>query len=544
MVVGDEPDRGETSPTPPRASESGDRERAQIARRAGIVAAGTLSSRILGLVRDALIAALFSTAAKDAWVAAWTIPNSLRVLLGEGAVSGAFVPVLTEVKEKEGPERARLFFGRLFGAMGILLVLVSVVGVALAPWLARAYAGGYPDDVFATTVTLTRYVFPYILLAGLSALFTGALNAERRFFAPAFAPALLNVGLILCAWLLIDTFVGWGFESVAVLAFGALVGGTLQATSQIPPLARTGLFRLPTINLSDPYVRKAFKLLVPLLAGLGVYQLNVMLSRLFASFLAEGSQTYLYFGLRVAEIPQGMFGFAIATATLPTISAMFARGEHEEVKKTFGHSLRLALLISVPSTVALSLLAEPSTAVLFGRGEFGSAAIEGTAAALTFQAMGIWAVALVRTSVPLFHAMNDTKTPVVCSALNLVAFVGTSAALMGTLGHVGIAIAFTVAAVVQLASLLILLRRRVGPLGLVGLGKFTARLAVACVPMALFLVFVAPFGAWREGANVLNIAVFAGLVVGGGGLFAVGAKVVGIEELNTVLAGIRRRLRR
>ncbi|MEM9187677.1 MAG: murein biosynthesis integral membrane protein MurJ [Myxococcota bacterium] len=535
---------GKEPATQPTAAESGDRERSQIAPRAGVVALGTLSSRILGLVRDALIAALFTTAAKDAWVAAWTIPNSLRVLLGEGAVSGAFVPVLTEVKEKEGIERARLFFGRLFGAMTLILILTSAAGVALAPWLTAAYAGGYDDAVFDTTVTLTRYVFPYILLAGLAALFTGALNAERRFFAPAFAPALLNVALIAAALLLVDQFSSWGVIEIAVLAVGALVGGVLQMGAQVPSLVRTGLFRFPSLNFSDPYVRKAFRLLLPLLFGLGVYQLNVMLSRLFASFLETGAQTYLYFGLRVAEIPQGMFGFAIATATLPTISAMFARGETDEVKKTFSHSLRLALLVSVPSAIALTLLAEPAIAVLFGRGEFDAVAIEETAQALTFQALGIWAVAAVRTTVPMFHAMNDTKTPVISGSINLVAFVGTAGLLMGPLGHVGIAIGFSVAAVLQLASLLFFLRRRVGPLGLRSIGGFVLKLGVASIPMAGYALALQRLGDWSEGSSFSNIGIFAAIAAGGALIFALSARLVRIRELEVILGAVRRRLRR
>ncbi|MGB8221936.1 MAG: murein biosynthesis integral membrane protein MurJ, partial [Polyangiales bacterium] len=333
--------------------------RGEIARRAGVVAAGTLASRILGAVRDAVVAAVFALASTDAFWLAFTIPNALRVLLGEGAVSAAFVPVYTEVRQREGLERAKEFYRNLVGAMSVVLLGVSVVGVVFAPWIVKGYAWGFQRDeaLFDTTVVLTRLLFPYILLMGLSALMMGALYASKRFTAPSFAPALLNIGLIGAAWFLAPWFVELGWPAIFALAVGALLGGALQLVAQLPSLNDVNLMVRPRIGFDDRYVRKCARLMLPLLAGLGVYQLNVLLSRLFASFLPTGSVSYLYYGQRLTEIPQGMFALAIASAALPSLSDAVAQGDEEEAKRLFRHALGLSLFVAVPAAVALTVLA-------------------------------------------------------------------------------------------------------------------------------------------------------------------------------------------
>ena len=520
-------------------------ERAAIARRAGVVATGTLLSRILGAARDAVIAAVFAVTATDAFFVAFTIPNALRALLGEGAVSGAFVPVFSEVREKEGMERARRFYAGLSGVMLLVLALVTVAGVVAAPWLVTLYAAGYEGERFEETVLLTRIVFPYIFLMGVAALGMGALNSLRRFAVPAFAPALLNVALIAAAFVLVPMVLELGWPAIAALSVGALVGGLLQVLAQFPELKRVGLLSLPRRGLTDPYVRKAFRLMVPLLAGLGVYQVNVMLARLFASFLPEGSQSFIYYGQRVVEIPQGMFAFAIASAALPTLSTLHSRGLTEEVKETFAYGLRLNLFVAVPATVALVLLAEPTASVLFGRGAFDAWHIRETARSLAWQAAGVWAVASVRTVVPMFHAYNDTRSPVLCSAVNLVVFTGVGLGLMQTWNHAGIAAAFSAAAAAQLLALLWLLRRRVGPLGLGDVARSAARMSVAAAAMGVVVWQLARLGDWSEGGNdPRNIGVYVGTVVAGGLVYALVARVLGAPELGDVLGAVRRRARR
>ena len=543
MPSEEQPESESAEPAPPAKPAD---ERGAIARRAGLVALGTLASRVLGLVRDAVIAATFARVATDAFWYAFTIPNALRVLLGEGAVSGAFVPVLTDVREKRGPAEAHVFFRRLAGVFALVLFAVSLVGVFAAPALVHLYASGLGDDpeAFRTTEALVRIVFPYIALMGLAALATGALHAHKRFLAPAFAPVWLNVCLIGAALALPTVVERWGLPGVAALAIGALAGGSLQLAFQLPALRRIGYLRLPRPRL-DADVRRAFGLLAPLLAGLGVYQLNIILSRNLASYLPEGSMSYLSYGQRLVEIPQGMFALAIGTAALPTLAELQSRGDLEEAKRIFRYGLRLTLFVAVPSTVALAILAEPAIAAVFGRGRFADpVAISETARSLVFMAAGIWAVASVRTIVPMFHALGDTRTPVLASATNLVVFGVVGGTLMGPMQHAGLAAGVIAAAVAQLLALLALLRRKVGRLGLSEVLASAWRVLLASAAMGGVLWPIVQLGEWGEGGTGKNTALFAAAVVAGGLTYLVVAAVAGSPELRQLLRTLRRKLRK
>ncbi|MGB5809546.1 MAG: murein biosynthesis integral membrane protein MurJ [Polyangiales bacterium] len=525
---------------PPRTSNRA------IVRRAGLVATGTLTSRILGAVRDAVVASQFAIGATDAFWLAFTIPNALRSLLGEGAVSAAFVPVFTEVREREGKARARLFYRHLVGAMSLILLVVAVAGVMLAPWIVKLYAWGYQRDpaLFEMTVLLTQVLFPYIFLMGVSALMMAALYASKRFGPPAFAPALLNVALIGAVFLLAPVVERWGWPGIFALAVGALIGGSLQIAFQAPALAREGLLVAPGFNLKDPYVRKCARLMVPLLAGLGVYQVNLLLSRLLASFLPTGSVSYLYYGARIAEIPQGMFALAIASAALPSLSDAVAHGDEEEAKRLFRYSLRLSLFVAVPAGVALVLLAEPTITVFFGRGRYDAVEVAETARSFVWQAGGIWAVAAVRTIIPMFHAHNDTRTPVIASALNLVTFMGASLALMGPMQHAGLAAATTFAAIAQLAALLWLLRRKSGRIGMREVGGSLARVLAGSAVMGVVVVLIAQLGQWQLGGNDLrNIGVLAAAIVGGAVAYLGVTAAAGAPELRDLASALQRRKR-
>jgi len=523
-----------------------DRSDGVIVRRAGLVAAGTLTSRILGAARDAVVAAVFAISATDAFWLAFTIPNALRSILGEGAVSAAFVPVFTEVREREGKARARSFFRALAGAMGLLLLLVTLLGVLGAPWIVKLYAWGFQRDpaLFETTIGLTRVLFPYIFLMGVSALMMAALYASKRFAPPAFAPAMLNVALIGAAFGLVPVVERFGWSAIFALAVGALIGGALQVLVQAPALASQGLLVSPRLDLDDPYVRKCKRLMVPLLAGLGVYQVNLLLSRLFASFLPTGSVSYLYYGARLAEIPQGMFALAIASAALPSMSDAVALRDEAEAKRLFRYALRLSSFVAVPSCVALVVLAEPTITVFFGRGRFDAFEISETTRSFVWQAAGIWAVAAVRTIVPMFHAHNDTRTPVVASGLNLVTFVALSLVLMGPMQHAGLAAATTAAAIVQLCALLLLLRRQSGRLGLREVARSLVRVTAASIIMGLVIDGIARLGEWQLGGNEpRNLIVFTAAIVAGAVVYLGIAAATGAPELGDLRAALRRRVR-
>ena len=522
-------------------------ESTAVTRRAGVVALGTLLSRILGAWRDSVIAAHFPVAATDAFFVAFTIPNALRQILGEGAVSSAFVPVYTEVYANEGEERGRTFFANLSGVFYSILCAVTLLGMIFAPAVVMLYASGYHEDAkkFELTVSLTRLVFPYIAFMGAAALGMGVLNARKLFFVPAFAPGLLNVAMVAAPALFIPTAVAFGWSPIASLAVGALVGGVLQVVAQFPALKSIGMLGFPRFNWRDPYVQKALKLLGPLVLGLGVYQINLILSRQLASYLPEGSQSFLYYGSRVVDLPQGVFALALGTAALPSLAEARNRGDHEEVKRLFRDALRLSLFVAVPATVMLVVLAEPTITVLFARHEFTHALVMETTRSLVCQALGIWAVATVRIVVPVFYAYNDTRSPVLGSALNLVVFGVTALSLLGPWKHVGIATAISLATVVQLITLLSLLRRRIGALQLGEVGKSVLRILAACAGMALVARYTASFGHWENGGNdVRNIVVFAAALIASGVTYLGTSYLLRAPELADVLKAVQRKRKR
>jgi len=395
---------------------------------------------------------------------------------------------------------------------------------------------------FELTVLQTRIVFPYIFLIGLAALGTAALQARKRFAVPAWGSALLNVPLIAAPFMLVGVSGALGWPPITCLAMGALLGGALQVAVQLPALRRAGLPILPRWPGKDPYVKKALVLMAPLLVTLGVYELNVLLSNQLASYLPVGSRGYLYFGQRIVEMPQGMFALAIASATLPTLSELRARNDSVELLRTFRYSLRLALFVAVPATVLLMVIAEPTVTMLYGRGEFAGHQIAQTARSLVWQAAGIWAVASIRSVVQVFYACNDTRSPVFCSAINLVTYGAVAVSLMGPLLHVGLAMAISAASVMQLLGLVLLLRRRMGPLGFGEVWSSVWRIALASFAAGMAGFFACVFGDWSRGGNdITNWVVFLGALVASVGVYFAVARAVGSVEVRELLVAVRRR---
>ncbi|HKP58036.1 MAG TPA: murein biosynthesis integral membrane protein MurJ [Polyangiales bacterium] len=532
---------------PDAVTDQPDRERAAIARRAGVVAIGTLFSRVLGAVRDAAIAAYFSVAATDAFFVAWTIPNTLRRVLGEGAVSAAIVPVFSEVRETEGKERARAYVAAINGTMLLILSVVSVLGVLTSSFWTTLYAAGYQNDPakFSMTVQLTQIVFPYILFVGMAALGMGLLNSVGRFGVAAFAPTLLNVAVILAPFLFVAPAIWLGLPSIAALALATLVGGVLQVVVQWPELRREGLLPLPRLDFSDPAVQKTLKLMGPLVLGSGIYQLNIMLSRLFASYLPTGSQSFLYYAQRLVEIPQSLFALAVASATLPSLARLKSQGEHSEAKATLRYSLRLSLFVAIPSSVALVVLSEPTIAVLFRRGAFGDYHVRETARALAWMAASTWAVAAIHPITRMYYAYNDTRTPVWCSALNLVAFVAVSLSLRTQMGHAAIAAGTSAGAVAQLLGLMWVLPKRVGDTGAAEVYRSALRCTLASLIMGAVVYDVARFGRWSQPDQfVRNLVVYGATVLFGVLVYAAACSLLRAPELSDLQSALGRRRRR
>jgi putative peptidoglycan lipid II flippase len=447
---------------------SGDSEQKKITGRAGIVAAGTLLSRMLGLGRDQAIAAMFPRPVTDAFFVAFLIPNVLRQLLAEGAVQNAVLPVLAKIREQDGDDAARRFFRAARGLSLSVLVLVSALGVVFAPELVTLFADGYKDypGEFERTVELTRWVFPYIFFMGTAALGVAALNTYQRFVATSFAPGLLNVSFIALGLGLPGFLGAHGYDPALALAIAVLVGGVMQVVAQWPSLRQIGFFEPPTLELGHPGVRDALRRMGPVLIGMGVYYIDVVLARRFLSELAPGSQSYFGWALRLCDFPQGIFVMALQSAALPSLSRLAARGDREELSRTFAFGMRLTLFVAVTATALLVGLAEPIVILLFQRGEFDAVSVRGTSHALMAQGLGIWLVAAVRQLVSVYYALGDTRTPVIVAACDLCVFVLLALLLRGPLGQVGVGLAVTGSSAVQMLLLFIALRKKLDRLHL------------------------------------------------------------------------------
>jgi len=539
-----EPDRAEPRAVGSTASE-GSKEREKIVGRAGIVGAGTLLSRILGFGRDAVIAALFTRRETDAFWVALTIPNALRQLLAEGAVSSAVVPVLSERLAKGGDEVARPFFARARGVSVVALLVVTLLGIVVArelTWLLAAGDSGGGE--FELTTSLTRVMFPYILFMGTAALGMAALNAKRRFAVAAFAPALFSVGIVGAAFLLREPLAERGIDPAMTLAIGVLAGGVMQVVAQIPALRKIGYASLPRFDFRDPHVREMLKRILPMTFGLGVYYVDLVLSRRFLSELGEGAQSWFSWASRLCDLPQGIFVMAISSATLPSLATFAAKNETDELVTTWAHGMRLAMFVAIPCSVALVVLGEPLVVLLFERGHFDPESSHQTARALAWQGGAIFTVAATRQLVPAFHALGDTRTPVVVSAIDLVAFIVLALALRGPLGHVGISVAVAGSSAVQMVLLFVGLRRRLGSLRGGEIAASGVRVLAASAiagaasgALAYLLTGAVPGSIGRALPGLASAVLF-------GVLFLTSAWGLGAHELAEVAAPIRRRLRR
>lgn len=514
-------------------------ERKKLAARAGVIGAGTLASRVLGLGRDMALAAIFGRAETDAFFVAFTIPNALRQILGEGAISSAVVPVLAGKLATEGDEPARKFFAKVRGVSLLALALVTALGVAFAGPLTALFASGYEGASFERTAQLTRWVFPYIFFMGTAALGMAALNAKRKFAVAAFAPGLLNVAFLVAAFALPGPLAAAGLDRSLAMAVGALLGGALQVVAQWPALRRIGFLDRPRLDLSDPGVRDVLRRLGPMTFGIGVYYIDLVLSRRFLSELGEGAQSYFSWAMRLCDFPQGIFVMAISTAALPSLSALAAKGEIDELRKTYAHGMRLAMFVAIPCSIALAVLGRPIVAMLFQRGHFDAVSTAETAKSLLYQGGAIWTVSAVRQLVPVFHATGDTKTPVIVSAIDLVAFIVLAVVLRGPMGHAGVSAAVAGSSFVQMVLLVAFAKKRMRGLAMGEIGASVAKTLIASG-----VAGVTGWGLARLTDGLGSIVPGLVACIAFVAVYAVVAWALRSPELEEIGGGLARRLRR
>lgn len=439
-------------------------EKKKVTKAAGIVGLATLLSRILGFIRDMVIARYFGAGfSTDAFFVAFRIPNLLRRLFAEGSLSIAFIPVFTEHLKNNGKDQAFQMARSALRLLAVILVLVTITGILLAPAVVHVIAPGFSDspDKHELTVLLTRIMFPYVFFICLVALCMGILNVLGHFAAPALAPVFLNLAIIASVFLISPEMEA----PVLALAFGVLAGGVLQLLLQLPFLIKKGFLFWEKAALYHPGLKKIGKLMLPAIFGAGVYQVNILAGTLLASLLEEGSISYLYYADRLVQFPLGVFAISTATAILPSISRQAAEKDYESVKETFAYAMRLIFFITLPSMVGLIVLREPIVKILFQRGSFSAEATQMTAYALLCYAVGLWAFSAVRVVVSTFYALSDTKTPVKIAIISIAANIILGILLMWPLGHGGLALATSLASMMNFGMLVIALRTRLGAIG-------------------------------------------------------------------------------
>ncbi len=518
-------------------------EAGKIAKAVGILSSATMLSRVLGLVRDVITAALFGAGgALDAFFVAWRLPNMLRSLFAEGSLTVAFVPVYSEVMEKEGEEAAHNLGRIAFTILTILLIVVVIVGVLAAPWIIRVLAMGFAEDPekFALTVTLARMVFPYIGLISLTALAGGILNARGIFLYPAIAPVVLNIVIIAMA-LLLAPFMGTPVMSLAV---GVILGGFCQLALQIRPLLGTGHTFTPVFDFKNKALHRVLLLMGPSVFGVAVYQFNLVISTFIASWLREGSISFLYYAERLFQLPLGVFAVSIGVASLPSLSRLAARDDWEGFHETVRGAARLLWFVVLPASVGLVVMAEPISALLFERGKFTPEMTIGTADALRFYALAMLPVATSRVFAQGFYALKDTKTPVYGAFWSLFVNLGASLILAFPLGlgHAGLALATAISATVYMGYLARKYYQKTGKNPFVGLMAPLKRMGAAAVGMG---ALVGVIGGWLEigagsGIPSLILGVYVlGLVFGGAAFYAAAGVLLGLPDLKELLTKLR-----
>ena len=508
--------------------------------RSGITVGGwTLGSRVLGLVRDIVLAnSVGASAGADAFFVAFKIPNFLRRLFGEGAFAQAFVPVFSETREKDGEASVKRLIDQVAGRFGLILVAISILGVLLAPWIAMLFAPGFSDDPgkLALTADLLRWTFPYLGFICFVAFAGGILNSVGRFAVPAATPIFLNLSLIGSTLFLVPLV----SPSVMGLAIGVAIAGLIQLLIQIPPLIAAGLLPKPSLQADHPGVSKILKLMVPALFGVSVSQINLLLDTVLASLLVSGSVSWLYYSDRLMELPLGVIAIAVSTVILPKLSREFAQDDLNASRQTQSWAIWVVLVLGLPCAAALAVFSELILSTLFQYGAMTVTDIEASALSLMAYAAGLPAFMMIKVLAPHYFAHQDTKTPVKIGLIAMTANMGFNLILVWSLDHVGLAIATSLSAWVNAMLLLRGLHQR-GWYAIRGLPWKSA------LQVGLALLLMVQVGWWAPTAAVLSdhaimerIGWTALLLIVSGLLYLVTLRLTGIRYTSLLVPPLAR----
>lgn len=506
----------------------------RITKAAGIVGFFTLLSRITGFLRDMIVAYLFGAqGSADAFFVAFRIPNLLRRLTAEGALTAGFIPVFTGYLNNHGQDEAQKVARIIFTFASLVLGILVILGILFSEPLIRVFAPGFAADreKLSLTVWLTQLMFPYIFFVSLVALAMGILNTLRHFMAPALSPVLFNLCIVICA-LFLAPFLR---EPVSSLAYGVLIGGVAQLLLQFPYLRRHGISLSIDFSFNHPGLKRLLFLMVPAVFGAAVYQINVLVSTMLASMLPEGSVSYLYYADRLLEFPVGIFAIALGTAALPSFASLVAKKEIAELRYALSYALRLVNFIALPCAIGLMVISVPIFALFFQRGAFDADTTAKTAQALIYYSLGLWGISGAKLVTPMFYAMEDMKTPVWIAFWSFVLNILLSLMLMGevhaseesqwlspaiaalannlglfSLAHGGLALATAMSSTFNFLVLLAILHRRLGRLFLEEILASFVRNLINALLMGLPLLFIVHNVDWTgPGRNwMMHSAVF------------------------------------
>ena len=516
--------------------------RAQSARAAGAVSLAVFLSRILGVVREQVFARFFGAGIyNDAWLVAFRIPNLLRDLFAEGALSSAFVPTFTGHLRQKGLSEAWLLANLVFSGLLMVLGTITLILVTFPTFFVLLLGAGFAEvpGKIEITASLTRILSPFLMLVTMASVAMGVLNALNHFFIPALAPALFNAALILSGFFLAPQFKEWGIEPIFAMAVGALIGGFLQYGVQVPLLRRHGYRFRFLIDFHHEGVRRMAQLMAPAVVGISALQINIVVTTFIASFLRDnGPISWLNYAFRIVYLPIGLFGVAVGTVNLREVSVSAAEQEWEDLKETVAHSVKLVSLLAVPSMVGLILLSRPIVKVLFERGEFTHGDTLSTANALTFYSLGLLAYCLVKIYGPTFYALDDTRTPVRISVTAVVTNIITNLILVWTLpsGYQYLGLACGTAFSVSLNAILLArgFRKKVGSLGRYHVSMTIVKMVTSAAVMGLLVFFLHHLleGRWEEMGFPGEVSALLVSVCVGIGVYFWCCRLFRIQEVN------------
>lgn len=518
-----------------------DQYMSSILRSFGIVAVSTLCSRVLGLVRDVMMAAYFGAArTADVFYISFMIPNLFRRLVAEGALTISFIPVYTECMVHDGRGEAMKLAQKVMSVQSVFMLAIISAGIIFSPQYMHFFFGHSDSpEIFSLSVNLTRVMFPYLFFVGFVAFAMGYLNSHRRFFAPAIAPVLLNVGIIAGIYIFSRFFK----EPIYGVAAGVLVGGLLQLVIQIPYMIKEGFVFRVSVDLSHPGIRRIFRMLAPALFGIAIYQINTLVGNMLATMIPEGSVSYIYYTNRLTELVLGVFIISIGNVILPEMSRLMALDDRGSFRKLFSDSVSSALFLAVPTTAALIAAGIPVISVIFMHGRFSYADVLNTYHSLVTASTGIVFIAVLRITTPAFYAMKDTRTPVISAGVSLLVNIAAGYTLMHTpLRHAGLTLANSISAAVQTAILFALLNKKTGGMELGRIFrsfmKFVAASTVMCVPV----VWIGTLADWGKSSMMIRGCLLTVIILSGLGVYFLVCYLLRSDEMMFFVRKLKQRL--